>query len=33
MSDTIPPAILAHVARAVAIIRAWNAGITLARDT
>jgi hypothetical protein len=33
MSDTIPPAILAHVARAVAIIGAWKAGITLARDT
>ena len=33
MSDTIPPAILANVARAVAIIRAWKAGITLARDT
>jgi hypothetical protein len=33
MSDTIPPAILANIARAVAIIRAWNAGITLARNT
>jgi hypothetical protein len=33
MSETMPPAILANVARAVAIIRAWNAGITLARDT
>lgn len=33
MSDTIPPAILDNIARVVAIIRAWNAGIVLPRDT
>lgn len=33
MAETIPPAILANVARAVAVICAWNAGIVLPRDT
>jgi hypothetical protein len=33
MPEPIPPAIVANVARAVGIIRAWNAGISVPRDT
>lgn len=33
MPEPMPSAIVANVARAVVIIRAWNAGIILPRDT
>ena len=33
MPEPIPPAIVANVARAVVIIRSWNAGSILPRDT